>query len=95
MKEHYEVKRLMTKDIELVNVGVNANPFREDYDDGNYDTDGAAAFLRANGYNISTTGLIARRAFGKAPAFYKVGVAVRYTERSLREFLKTAGFGVA
>ncbi len=53
--------------------------------------DGAAAFLRANGYNISTTGLIARRAFGKAPAFYKVGVAVRYTERSLREFLKTAG----
>lgn len=76
---------------EPVIAGVNANPFREDYDDGNYDTDGAARFCSENGYPITSAGMIARRAYGKAPAFYKVGMAVRYTERALREFLKTAG----
>lgn len=74
-----------------VNVGADANPFRETRDDGLLDTDEAALFLRENGYQISATTLISRRTFGKAPVWLKIGVAVRYRERDLRAFLKTAG----
>jgi hypothetical protein len=75
-----------------VNVGADANPFREVVrDDDLLDTDAAAAFLRTNGYHISATTLISRRTFGKAPAFLKIGVAVRYREKDLRAFLETAG----
>ena len=58
-------------------------------------TDQAAFWLIAHGLEkMTVANLMMRRLHGKAPKFVKIGYAVGYREKDLREFLKTAGIRV-
>jgi hypothetical protein len=52
-------------------------------------TDEAAHFLRQNRVNVTARGLEQRRHRHRAPAFVKIGFAIRYRKSDLRAFIKS------
>lgn len=75
-------------------VGTANNPHRGVLDEEWLSTQGGSDYLRERwGIDISVIALNARRSFGKAPKFVKVGQAgsILYRKADLDEFARTKG----